>query len=66
MIASPILDRIWRLLLSNTKLYREFCDETLGGFLDRNLYINNKIDTYSTSLTCYQKQFGDASPLVWP
>ena len=53
-------------MLSNTRLYREFCDETLGGFLDRNVYINPKLDTYKISTQCYKKQFGDPSPLVWP
>ena len=46
LIASPMIDRMWRLLCSNTKLYRKFCLNSFGALLDRDVLQSPPIEYY--------------------
>ena len=65
-LPSPIVDRLWRLLCTNTKVYSEFCNAAFGALLDRNVNMSPALDEYNGTLNIYEAEFGEEPHVVWP
>lgn len=63
---SPIVDRLWRMLIINTRLYEEFCIRNFGGVLDRDSSKLSSIDGYNSTLTKLRESFTYFDKEVWP
>lgn len=63
---SPIVDRLWRMLIINTRLYEEFCIRNFGGVLDRDSGKLGNIDGYNSTLTKMRESFTYFDREVWP
>ena len=66
LLPSPIVDRLWRLLCSNTKVYQAFCNTAFGAVLDRHLTLSPSLEEYNATLAIYETEFGEEPHVVWP
>ena len=69
---SQIIDLVWKLLIQNSKVYKEFCIELWGSFIDRvepnsKTYLNFentcKYDWMDQFLSDYNSYFKKYDPL---
>ena len=66
MLPSPIVDRMWRLLCTNTRLYQKFCNHNFGAVLDRHVADVPQLDRYEATQKAYYSHFGNFSKTLWP
>ena len=64
-MASPVVDRIWRLLISNTQVYINFCHRVFGGVLHRSTANPPDVKGYHHTLQLYAEDF-DQNNVDWP
>ncbi|EDW6384728.1 hypothetical protein YU52_000791 [Salmonella enterica subsp. enterica serovar Java] len=73
-VPSEYLDKFWHVFILHTKLYRDFCDSFIGGYVDHNPPDDGGrkqgLAIYSGELFSYTQQeltnyFGNLPPLIW-
>lgn len=64
---SPLVDRIWRLVISNTQTYARFCNKFLKRqFLHRESKNMLQLTKYDKTLEFYDYYFGRPNLAYWP
>lgn len=60
-----MIDRIWRILISNSIVYRKFCNHVFGGFMHRETVVKPNIKNYHRTLEMYDEDFLQNN-VEWP
>lgn len=69
LVPSPMVDRMWRIIVAQTAHYYRLCSEVLGiesGGLPRNALAFFSIDNYKATQKLYKKFFVSPSKDFWP
>lgn len=63
---SPMVDRLWRLLISNFKAYDDFCTKIFQKFYHRKTDKIAVFDNYKATVELYSHYFGVPDVMTWP
>ena len=63
---SPVIDRLWRHLISNSTVYERFCDYIFGHTLSRSSQQLYNIEDYKHTIELLEEEFEEADVLLWP
>ena len=69
MVPPPLVDRLWRLVLTSSELYNRFCERVLrpGEFLHRSSKQILSLKNYQATRERYAQLFGRDPPCeLWP
>ncbi len=54
LIPSPLVDRLWRVVLVDSQKYRRMCERVLGCFLHRSSKTMFKLENYKRTILLYR------------
>jgi hypothetical protein len=71
LVAPPLIDQVWRILIGQGKVYENFCSLAFGGYLDRKdpIFANDDPNTNYSATLSYLSTYKDLiKPIdnIWP
>ena len=66
LLPSPIIDRLWRGLIVNTRVYEKFCQRMFGGVLERDGTKMSSVKDYAHTKRRLQDEFSTYDHIIWP
>lgn len=64
-VPAPAVDEIWHDFIVHTILYRRFCDDVLGSFVDHVPTEGLDSCGYEATVDAIERAFGKPDPMIW-